>query len=65
MTCYVIPPLRPEHYRSFLITQRAILLLGMKIVSDTLLPNKTIALLCDIFPPFPVLYNLAISDIKN
>jgi len=55
---------RPEPYKSFLITQRAILLLGMKMVSDALLPQKTIALLCDIFPPFPVLYSLAISNIN-
>jgi hypothetical protein len=65
MACYVIPLPRPEPYKSFLITQRAILLLGMKMVSDTLLPDKTIALLSDIFLPLPVLYNLAISNIKN
>jgi hypothetical protein len=30
-----------------------------------LLPDKTIALLCDIFPPFPVLCGLTISNINT
>ena len=42
-------PARPKPHRSFLVSLRAVLLLGMRMDSDTLLPDKTIALLCDIF----------------
>ena len=35
------------------------------MVSDTLLPDKMIAVLCEIFASFPVLWGLAISNIKN